>query len=96
MTAQACTCAVSAQIAYSPRCAHCGRRFATVESAHGKPGPPPADAPPVPTAGAGRPSAPAPADLPPWDADPSDDYVPTWSAPEGERITAIFENGRRP
>jgi hypothetical protein len=92
----ACTCAVSAQIAYSPRCAHCGRRFATDERAHGQPNPPSASAVPVPTAGAGRPTPPAPADLSPWDIDPADDYVPTWSAPEGERITAIFNTGHRP
>jgi hypothetical protein len=95
MSAQSCTCTVSAQIAYSPRCAHCGRRFATDAGAHGQPNPLSADAPPVTTAGAGRPTPPAPADLSPWDIDP-DDYVPTWSAPEGERITAIFNTGHRP
>jgi hypothetical protein len=80
-------------------CLRCYRYIApiaTVESAHGKPGPPPADAPPVTTAGAGHPTPPAPADLSPWDADPTDDYVPTWSAPEGERIAAIFNTGHRP
>jgi hypothetical protein len=52
-------------------CRHCYKpNFATVESAHGKPGPPPADAPPVPTAGA---SVHAPAVSSPWDIDPADD-----------------------
>jgi hypothetical protein len=91
-----CGCLVAAQIAYSPRCAHCGRRFATDAGAHGQPNPLSADAPPVTTAGAGRPSTPTPADSSPWDIDPADDYVPTWSAPEGERITAIFNTGHRP
>jgi hypothetical protein len=91
-----CGCLVAAQIAYSPRCAHCGRRFATDAGAHGQPNPLSADAPPVTTAGAGRPSTPTPADSSPWDADPTDDYVPTWSAPEGERIAAIFNTGHRP
>jgi hypothetical protein len=63
-----CTCTVSAQIAYSPRCAHCGRRFATDAGAHGQPNPLSADAPPVPTAGAGRPTTPAPAASSPYGA----------------------------
>jgi hypothetical protein len=92
-----CGCLVAAQIAYSPRCAHCGRRFATDAGAHGQPNPPSADAPPVSTAGAeGVRPRPALADLSPWETDPADDYVPTWSAPEGERIAAIFNAGHRP
>jgi hypothetical protein len=78
-------------------CRHCYKpNIATDAGAHGQPSPPSADAPPVTTAGAGRPTPPAPADLSPWDIDPADDYVPTWSAPEGERITAIFNTGHRP
>ena len=84
---------------------YCGRcwtrQFATVESAHGKPGPPPADAPPVPTAGA---SVHAPADplaalhrsgpyvgLDPWDIDPADDYAEAYNDADTARIGAIFE-----
>jgi hypothetical protein len=72
-------------------CGRCwNRQFATVESAHGKPGPPPADAPPVPTAGAGRPTPPAPADLSPWDID-ADDYTEAFGNTDGLRIRAAFE-----
>jgi hypothetical protein len=43
-------------------CGRCwNRQFATDAGAHGQPNPLSADAPPVPTAGAGRPSTPAPA-----------------------------------
>jgi hypothetical protein len=77
-------------------CGRCYYIIATDAGAHGQPNPLSADAPPVPTAGAGRPSTPAPAASSPWDIDPTDDYVPTWSAPEGERIAAIFNTGRRP
>jgi hypothetical protein len=73
-------------------CGRCwNRQFATDAGAHGQPNPLSADAPPVPTAGAGRPSTPAPAASSPWETDPTDDpYVPTWSAPEGERIAKLF------
>jgi hypothetical protein len=41
-------------------CGRCwNRQFATDAGAHGKPGPPPADAPPVPTAGETSPVSPA-------------------------------------
>jgi hypothetical protein len=85
-----CTCTVSAQIAYSPRCAHCGRRFATDAGAHGQPNPLSADAPPVPTAGAGRTSTPAPAASSPWDTD-ADDYTEAFGNTDGLRIRAAFE-----
>jgi hypothetical protein len=85
-----CGCTVSAQIAYSPRCAHCGRRFATDAGAHGQPNPLSADAPPVPTAGAGRPTTPAPAASSPWDTD-ADDYTEAFGNTDGLRIRAAFE-----
>jgi hypothetical protein len=70
-------------------CGRCwNRQFATVESAHGKPGPPPADAPPVPTAGA---SVDAPAVSSPWDIDPTDDYTEAYNDADTARIGAIFE-----
>jgi hypothetical protein len=90
MAAMNCTCTVSAQIAYSPRCAHCGRRFATDAGAHGQPNPLSADAPPVPTAGAGRPTTPAPAASSPWDTD-ADDYTEAFGNTDGLRIRAAFE-----
>jgi hypothetical protein len=65
--------------------------IATVDGAHGKPGPPPAYAPPVPTAGEGRPSTLAPADLSPWDSDPieAEAFVPALSDTELDRIAAL-------
>jgi hypothetical protein len=90
MAAMSCTCTVSAQIAYSPRCAHCGRRFATDAGAHGQPNPLSADAPPVPTGGAGRPTTPAPAASSPWDTD-ADDYTEAFGNTDGLRIRAAFE-----
>ena len=86
-----CVCIVSVQIAYSPRCAHCGRRFATDERAHGQPNPLSASAAPVPTAGAGRPSTPTPAVSSPWDADPADDYAEAYNDADTARIGTIFE-----
>ena len=83
-----CVCIVSVQIAYSPRCAHCGRRFATDAGAHGQPNPLSADAPPVPTAGA---SVHAPVVSSPWDLDPADDYAEAYNDADTARIGAIFE-----
>jgi hypothetical protein len=50
-------------------CGRCwNRQFATDAGAHGQPNPLSADAPPVPTAGAGRPTTPAPAASSPYGA----------------------------
>jgi hypothetical protein len=70
-------------------CGRCwNRQFATDERAHGQPNPLSASAAPVPTAGAGRPSTPAPADLSPWEADPTDDYVEAYNDAEDARRIA--------
>jgi hypothetical protein len=72
-------------------CGRCwNRQFATDAGAHGQPNPLSADAPPVPTAGAGRPSTPAPAASSPWDTD-ADDYTEAFGNTDGLRIRAAFE-----
>jgi hypothetical protein len=72
-------------------CGRCwNRQFATDAGAHGQPNPLSADAPPVPTAGAGRPTTPAPAASSPWDTD-ADDYTEAFGNTDGLRIRAAFE-----
>jgi hypothetical protein len=72
-------------------CGRCwNRQFATDAGAHGQPNPLSADAPPVTTAGAGRPSTPAPAASSPWDTD-ADDYTEAFGNTDGLRIRAAFE-----
>jgi hypothetical protein len=94
-----CMCARAQRLGNSFFCGRCFKPIraittityiATDAGAHGQPNPLSADAPPVPTAGAGRPSTPAPAASSPWDTD-DDDYTEAFGNTDGLRIRAAFE-----